>query len=188
MPIRCASVTALRQDDCVLDHYFGVGPFREGPPGMVDNPLPSARRDRRQNPGTAASRKCPAANRTAPGSARSFLPGIAGQETRRRKETPLTLASVENPTSTESVQPFQPPAKPSTVHLNDSVANSAVRDINQPLRLAFSVGETAAILGVSEKTVRRLISRKLLRSSRALRHLLIPKKEIERFLADTLSQ
>jgi excisionase family DNA binding protein len=54
-----------------------------------------------------------------------------------------------------------------------------------PLRLAFSVKETAEILGVSEKTVRRLISRGLLRSSRALRHLLIPKKEIERFLDDT---
>jgi excisionase family DNA binding protein len=53
------------------------------------------------------------------------------------------------------------------------------------LRLAFSVRETAKILGVSEKTVRRLISRGLLRASRALRHLLIAKKEIERFLDET---
>jgi excisionase family DNA binding protein len=52
-------------------------------------------------------------------------------------------------------------------------------------RLAYSVRETAKILGVSEKTVRRLISRKLLRASRALRHLLISKKEIERFLDET---
>ena len=53
-------------------------------------------------------------------------------------------------------------------------------------RLAFSVQETALILGISEKTVRRLVQRKLLRASRALRHLLIPRKEIERFLEQTL--
>jgi excisionase family DNA binding protein len=54
-----------------------------------------------------------------------------------------------------------------------------------PLRLAYSVQETADILGVSDKTVRRLIGRKLLRASRALRHLRIPKREIERFLDTT---
>jgi len=54
-----------------------------------------------------------------------------------------------------------------------------------PPRLAFSVRETAAMLGVSEKTVRRLIARGLLRPSKALRHLLIPRTEIERFLVDT---
>jgi excisionase family DNA binding protein len=53
------------------------------------------------------------------------------------------------------------------------------------IRLAFSVKETAAILGLSEKTIRRLVARRLLRSSRALRHLLIPRKEIERFLDQT---
>jgi excisionase family DNA binding protein len=52
-------------------------------------------------------------------------------------------------------------------------------------RLAYSVHEAAQMLGVSDKTVRRLIRRKLLRASRALRHLLIPKKEIERFLDHT---
>jgi excisionase family DNA binding protein len=52
-------------------------------------------------------------------------------------------------------------------------------------RLAFSVKETADMLGLSEKTIRRLIARRLLRSSRALRHLLIPRKEIERFLDQT---
>ena len=57
-----------------------------------------------------------------------------------------------------------------------------------PARLAFSVRETAEILGVSEKSVRRLVSRGLLHSSRALRHLLIPKKEIERFLEDTTTE
>jgi excisionase family DNA binding protein len=57
----------------------------------------------------------------------------------------------------------------------------------QPTRLAFSVKEAAALLGISEKSVRRLIDRGLIRSSRALRHLLIPKREIERFLQDTLA-
>src|SRR5438477_9649453 len=55
-------------------------------------------------------------------------------------------------------------------------------------RMAFSVKETAAILGLSEKTVRRLVNRNLLRASRALRHLLIPKKEIQRFLDETMSK
>lgn len=53
-------------------------------------------------------------------------------------------------------------------------------------RLAFSVAETAAMLGISEKSVRRLISRGVLSCSRALRHLLIPRKEIERFLNNTV--
>lgn len=55
----------------------------------------------------------------------------------------------------------------------------------QMARMAYSIREAAEILGVSEKSVRRLIDRRLLRPSRALRHLLIPKKEIERFLDET---
>jgi excisionase family DNA binding protein len=55
------------------------------------------------------------------------------------------------------------------------------------IRLAYTAKETAALLGVSEKTVRRLVARGLLHASRALRHLLIPKKEIERFLQETLT-
>ncbi len=96
-----------------------------------------------------------------------------------------------NPLNAVNSEPIQPPlanaagpqgsaafgqqaAMPSTTHTGPS-----------PQRLAFSVGETAALLGVSVKTVRRLINRGLLRASRALRHLLIPKKEIERFLDRT---
>jgi excisionase family DNA binding protein len=55
-------------------------------------------------------------------------------------------------------------------------------------RIAFSIKETAAMLGVCDKTVRRLISRGLLRPSRALRHLLISRQEIDRFLKDTAPQ
>lgn len=57
--------------------------------------------------------------------------------------------------------------------------------IHDSMRMAFSIQETAQILGVSDKTVRRLIDRKLLRASRAIRHFLIPKKKIERFLQET---
>jgi len=42
--------------------------------------------------------------------------------------------------------------------------------------------ETADLLGVSYITVYRLIQRGLLRCSLALRHKVIPRKEIERFL------
>jgi len=52
-------------------------------------------------------------------------------------------------------------------------------------RLAYSVSETAQILGVSYCTVYRLLQRGLLRSSNALRHKLIPRFEIERFLKET---
>jgi len=38
---------------------------------------------------------------------------------------------------------------------------------------------------ICDKSVRRLILRGLIRPSRALRHVLIPKDEIERFLRDT---
>jgi len=52
-------------------------------------------------------------------------------------------------------------------------------------RLAYSIQETAQMLGVCDKSVRRLILRGLLRPSRALRHLRIPKDELDRFLRDT---
>lgn len=41
------------------------------------------------------------------------------------------------------------------------------------------------MLGVCDKSIRRLILRGLIRPSRALRHILIPIDEIERFLRDT---
>ena len=54
-------------------------------------------------------------------------------------------------------------------------------------RLAYTVKETAEILGISQPTVYRLLCRGLLRSSLALRNKLIAKSEIERFLKDTSS-
>lgn len=52
-------------------------------------------------------------------------------------------------------------------------------------RLAFSVKETAEILGVAKPTIYRLLQRGLLRSSLALRCKVIAKAEIERFLKET---
>jgi len=49
-------------------------------------------------------------------------------------------------------------------------------------RKAYSVRETAVILGCSEISIRRLISRGLLRANRALRHIRICTTEIENFL------
>jgi len=53
-------------------------------------------------------------------------------------------------------------------------------------RRAYTMRETADILGVSYITVHRLLKRGLLKCSSALRHKLIPASEIERFLKDTL--
>lgn len=81
-------------------------------------------------------------------------------------------------TTLNSKQPHSP-EQPAPEH------NKHGNHVPDSMRMAFSVFETAEILGVSDKTVRRLINRKLLRASRALRHLLISKKEIERFLQET---
>ncbi|HOP98631.1 MAG TPA: helix-turn-helix domain-containing protein [Verrucomicrobiota bacterium] len=52
-------------------------------------------------------------------------------------------------------------------------------------RLAYTMRETAAILGVNYQTVYRLHKRGLLRSSGGLRTKLFPVGEIERFLKAT---
>lgn len=49
-------------------------------------------------------------------------------------------------------------------------------------RRAYSIKETAAMLGLHHNSIRRLIDRGELRASRALRHYLIPSTEIDRFL------
>lgn len=53
---------------------------------------------------------------------------------------------------------------------------------NTLTREAYKIAETAALLSLSEKSVRRLIDRGLLHAINALRHKLIPRSEIERFL------
>jgi len=56
----------------------------------------------------------------------------------------------------------------------------------EPLpRLAYTMRETAAILGVSYITVHRLLQRGKLRASDALRSKIISRAEIERFLRES---
>ena len=50
-------------------------------------------------------------------------------------------------------------------------------------RQAFKVHEAAQVLGVSTKTIRRLIDRDKLRAVRVLRHILIPVSELEKLLS-----
>ena len=57
----------------------------------------------------------------------------------------------------------------------------------QPRKLTLTVREAAAQLGISEKSVRRLLQRGKIRCISALRHKLIPILELERFLREELS-
>lgn len=50
-------------------------------------------------------------------------------------------------------------------------------------RLALKINEAAALIGVSHQTIRRAITRGDIRVSRKTRHVLIPRSELERFIA-----
>jgi excisionase family DNA binding protein len=54
-----------------------------------------------------------------------------------------------------------------------------------PEPLVYTVAETAAVLKISTKTVRRLLRRRLLTGSKALRKILIPRAQVEQFLKAT---
>lgn len=59
----------------------------------------------------------------------------------------------------------------------------SIQHSKQPTtQMAVSVKSAAALLDISEQSVRRLIRRGLLKPSRALRVLRIPVKEIERLI------
>jgi DNA binding domain, excisionase family len=49
----------------------------------------------------------------------------------------------------------------------------------------FTVAQAAAVLNLSEKTVRRLLERGILHSSKAIRKKLIPREDIETFFDRT---
>jgi excisionase family DNA binding protein len=55
-------------------------------------------------------------------------------------------------------------------------------------RFAYSMRETAEILGVSYITVHRLLKRGKLRASNAIRNKIIPKTEIDRFLRESITE
>jgi len=50
-------------------------------------------------------------------------------------------------------------------------------------RLAYKINEACALIGVSHQTIRRAITRGDIRVSRKTRHVLIPRTELERFIA-----
>lgn len=52
-------------------------------------------------------------------------------------------------------------------------------------RLVYTVQEAAAVLNVSTKTIRRLLARRLLTGSKALRKILIPREQLDAFLKAT---
>ena len=72
---------------------------------------------------------------------------------------------------------------PNTAHASDT-ANSPA---NALPRLAYTMRETAEILGVSYITVHRLLKRGKLRASDAVRNKVIPLTEIQRFLRESIS-
>lgn len=56
--------------------------------------------------------------------------------------------------------------------------------INIAPKGAVKLKDAANYLGVSPISVRRLIERKLIKPNRALRHVIIPISELDRFLAE----
>ena len=98
---------------------------------------------------------------------------IAGEITIRARALKQFMPQNESPPVKPT--PRETP-KPITINTEDGLP-----------RLAFSMSETAKILGVSYISVHRLIKRGLLKSSTAVRHKLISKTEIERFLKETSS-
>jgi excisionase family DNA binding protein len=68
-----------------------------------------------------------------------------------------------------------------TIQANSIKSRPVSTGSNTPARLLLKVGETAQILGISTVSVRRLIARGELAVNRKLRHVLIPRTEIERF-------
>jgi len=59
--------------------------------------------------------------------------------------------------------------------------NDQKNQTGMPAPLMFTVKQAAAALNVSEKTIRRFLSRGILTSSNAVRKKLIPRTQIEDF-------
>ncbi len=52
-------------------------------------------------------------------------------------------------------------------------------------RFGYTITETAQLLGISRRSIYRLIARGLIGRSHALRKIIIPRSEIEKFLSKT---
>jgi excisionase family DNA binding protein len=75
--------------------------------------------------------------------------------------------------SARSVKPIQPVDVPT---------EKIVRHLP---KLAFNLEEAALVLGLSTRTLRRLVHRGLLHTSKATRRFIFSRTEIERFLQET---
>ena len=70
---------------------------------------------------------------------------------------------------------------------NATATQNPTTTANPLPRLAYTMRETAKILGVSYITVHRLLKRGKLRASDAIRNKVIPHTEIERFLRESIA-
>jgi len=68
----------------------------------------------------------------------------------------------------------------------DFKESTGTRPIPATAKRFYSIKEAAAELNISEPTVRRLISRGLLRPNRAIRHIRIPREQLDEFARTTL--
>ena len=64
-----------------------------------------------------------------------------------------------------------------------AIHTNLISPTSQAYRLAFKINECAALIGVSHQTIRRAIARGDIRVSRKTRHVLVPRAELERFIA-----
>jgi hypothetical protein len=64
------------------------------------------------------------------------------------------------------------------------LASDETRNIKEAPRLAYTLAESAKLLGISYVSIHRLIARGLLRPNRSLRHKLLSRVELERFLSE----
>lgn len=85
---------------------------------------------------------------------------------------------MKSPTQKKTEQPAVPPASP---------ADTAPAAVAIPLseRLAFTLHEAALLCGISYVSVWRLVKRGKLRTCGALRHKLVSRAELEKFLNTT---
>jgi len=72
------------------------------------------------------------------------------------------------------------------ITLNENRTANNVGENQQLPKLLFTIKETAYVLGVSEKSVRRFLERGLLQTSKALRTKLITLESIQAFVRTTV--
>lgn len=66
--------------------------------------------------------------------------------------------------------------------MTDLLSNPVGTDEQLSAQLQYNIADTARLLGVSVKTVRRLLKKRLLRANPALRHKMIYRESILAFI------